>query len=699
MSPGGGFVETIPAVGVLTSSSLGGLVRNLRQQVGMSQRLLAEQSGLSMRTLREIEQDRVLRPRAVSLQRLAEVLNEPQLCARARARGSRLACSPDETSEFSIRLLGPFAALRGSVELDIGTPQQRHLLALLTLRANHAVHRTEIVDVLWGEEPPYSFQQLVHTHVSRLRGFLDRHRSAELGTPSIIRRPEGYQLCIDRDQLDLLRFQELAGKAELARRNGDVPSEQRVLSQLVQMHTGELLEGFGERLRAHPAVADYYRLHLAATLRLADLAIDAGQYDEAIPRLQQVQRAHPLHEGLHSRLMVALAGSGQQVAALALYTELETMLRKEFGIEPSAELRAAHLTVLGQGALPIAVGTATRPAHRQGTASPSLLPYEPEDFVGRSEHHPVLRQLTKSRSPAALGLASVVSLYGPAAAGKSVLAIRTAYASRPHFPGGQLYVDLRGHTPEPVPAQAALSEFLQALGVAEKDLPSSLSGRVALYRSLLSDRRALVVLDNVADEEHARPLMPGGFNSSVLLTSREPLVALEDARHFRIPSFTTEQARELLARITGRHRTSEEPAAADEIVELCEALPLAIRIVGLRLAMRPHWTLAHMAQRLRDEDHRLDALAQGALAVRPRLEAGLGALAPADRRALHDLAGAVENGFSTDLAAAELKCSVQQADSLLERLTDQQLIEPADAADDTYRFSPLIRLYAREPQP
>ncbi|MEV4192614.1 BTAD domain-containing putative transcriptional regulator [Streptomyces toxytricini] len=692
-------MKTELAVGGRTTSSLGKLVRNLRQQVGMSQRTLAEQSGLSMRTLREIEQDRVPRPRAMSLQRLAEVLNEPQICTAARTGGPRPADPHEETADFGIRLLGPFTALRGTVELDIGTPQQRHLLALLALNANQAVHRSEIIDVLWGEEPPYSFRQLVHTHVSRLRSFLDRHRSEELGAPSIIRRSEGYQLCIDQDQVDLLQFQELAASAGAARQLGDIPSEHRALSRVVQTYTGELLEGFGERLRAHPAVADYYRVHLAATLRLADLAIGAGQYDEAVPWLRQVQRAHPLHEGLNSRLMVALAGSGQQVAALAVYTELESTLRKEFGIEPSAELRAAHLSVLGQGAPSWPEDPPTRPAHRRRPLSPCLLPRDVEDFVGRSEHHPVLRTLTTSRSASSIGSASVVSLYGPAAAGKSVLAVRTAHASRPHFPDGQLYADLRGHTAEPLPAQVALSQLLQALGVAEQDLPRSLAGCTTLYRSLLVDRRTLVVLDNVADEEQARPLLPGGFNTSVLMTSRAPLAALEDARHFRVPNFTTEQARELLARIVGQHRTAEEGDVADEIVELCDALPLAIRIVGLRLAMRPYWTLAHMAQRLRDEDHRLDALAQGALAVRPRLEAGLAALAPADRRALHELACAVEGGFCADTAAAALGCSPLQADNLLERLVDQQVIQPADVGDETYAFSPLVRLQAREPQP
>ncbi|MFF4449487.1 BTAD domain-containing putative transcriptional regulator [Streptomyces sp. NPDC001502] len=692
-------MKTEPAVSGLTTSSLGNLVRHLRQRVGMSQRMLAEQSGLSMRTLREIEQDRVPRPRAVSLQRLAEALNEPQLCTAAHTGGPLLAETYDETAEFGIRLLGPFAALRGTVELDIGTPQQRHLLALLALNSNQVVHRNEIVDVLWGEEPPYSFQQLVHTHVSRLRGFLDRHRSEELGAPSIIRRSEGYQLCIDQEQIDLLQFQELSAAAGAARQLGDIPSEHRALARVVQMYTGELLEGFGERLRAHPAVADYYGIHLAATLRLADLAIGAGQYDEAVPWLRQVQRAHPLHEGLHSRLMVALAGSGQQVAALAVYTELESTLRTEFGIEPSAELRAAHLSILGQGAPSWPVGPPTRPAQRQGPVSPCLLPRDAEDFVGRSEHHPVLRTLTTSRCASAIGSASVVSLYGPAAAGKSVLAVRTAHASRPHFPDGQLYADLRGNTPEPLPAQAALSQLLQALGVAEQDVPRSLAGCVTLYRSLLVDRRTLVVLDNVADEEQARPLLPGGFNTSVLLTSREPLAALEDARHFRIPSFTTEQARELLARIVGQHRTAEEAEAAAEIVALCDALPLAIRIVGLRLAMRPHWKLAHMAQRLRDEDHRLDTLAQGALAVRPRLEGSLASLAPAERGALHELACAVEGAFSADTAALLLGCSPQQADNLLERLVDQQLIQPTDGHEETYVFSPLVRLHAREPQP
>ena len=321
---------------------LGDLIRSTRHRQRLSQRSLAMMSGLSLRALREIEQGRVRVPRQDSVERLAQALREPRLLAHGPGQDG---ASYAEDEPLEVRVLGRFGAVRGDATLNTGTPKQQSLLALMALRANHAVPHDEIVDVLWGEDLPNSFNQLIHTYISRLRALLAPHRT-ESDSPTIVRGHAGYELQIEVAQLDLLRFQELVGDADYARAADDVELEEELLTEAMALWRGRVLDGSSDRLLGHRLAVEYEHQRLDAALRLADLTVAVRGFEQAIRQLRPLVHTHPLHEGLHTRLMTALAGAGQRVAALALFRDLDRRLRTEFGIEPGADLRAAHLSVL-----------------------------------------------------------------------------------------------------------------------------------------------------------------------------------------------------------------------------------------------------------------------------------------------------------------------------------------------------------------
>ena len=197
--------------------------------------------------------------------------------------------------------------------------------------------------------------------------------------------------------------------------------------------------------------------------------------------------------------------------------------------------------------------------------------------------------------------------------GKTALAIRFAHQVADRFPDGQLYVNLRGFGPAgpPVSPAEAIRGFLGALGVEPMRIPSDLPGQAALYRSLLAGRRVLIVLDNARDGSQVRPLLPGSHGCLVIVTSRSQLismVAVEGAHPVPLDLFTISESRELLARHLGAGRIAAEPAAAEEIAQLCARLPLALSVAAARAASRPRLPLAATAAELRSARSRLDAL-------------------------------------------------------------------------------------------
>jgi tetratricopeptide (TPR) repeat protein/transcriptional regulator with XRE-family HTH domain len=342
-----------------------------------------------------------------------------------------------------------------------------------------------------------------------------------------------------------------------------------------------------------------------------------------------------------------------------------------------------------------------------GPVLPHQLPPEIADFVGRTRVVTELRGWLDRRPGGAAGKATeaavaVYAISGKAGVGKSALAVHVAHRSAADFPDGQLYANLRGAGVEGVPPLdpgEVLGRFLRAFGVDGSAVPSSVEERAALYRSRLSGRRVLVVLDDARSEAQVRPLLPGNPGCAVLLTSRTRLAGLEGARLLHIDVLDTAPALELLGRIVGEERVAAEPDAAAAIVAVCGRLPLAVRIAGARLASRPHWPVGRMAALLADERNRLHALAYGDLDVRASLSLSYGDLGAEQRRLFRRLGllSAVE--VTAWVAGRLLGCPVAHAEALLEDLADAQLVDVA-SQDVTgkmrYRLHDLMRAYSCE---
>ncbi|HEU4425509.1 MAG TPA: BTAD domain-containing putative transcriptional regulator [Pilimelia sp.] len=668
-------------------ASVGALVRSHRRRFGLSQQELGRRSGISVRALRDIEQDRVRRPHLGSVHSLASALglteaDRDQLLAAAGAGAARA------QTPLWVGVLGPLSVARGGRVLDIRTAAQRGLLGLLAVRANEPVPRDEIVRVLWGARPPKTWATQVHMAVGQLRKIVEPQRIQLDRTAYVLR--------LGTDQLDLSRFASLTSRARSLHDGGMARAALDLLDEAMRYWRGPVLSDAGSRLRDHPAVIAANQQRLAAALLLADIAIDLCRHEQALAALRSLVQDEPYHEGLQARLMLALAGHGERAAALRLFADVRRRLVEELGVEPARELQAVHLRVLRDEVQRNDVQRNDVPPHR-----PALLPPDVPDFTGREAQANLIRGVLTGdpaggAPPTAL---AVLAIAGMAGVGKTALAVHAAHRAAGSYPDGQLYVNLRGAEAKPLDPADVLARFLRALGVDSRAIPDDPAERAALYRSRLAGRRVLVVLDNAASEAQVRPLLPGAASCAVVVTSRTCMTGVEGVRLIELDVFSPGEGLRLLARVADHERVAAQRDDAVEIVRLCGFLPLAVRVAGARLAARPTWRLAHLAGLLSSERQRLDQLATGDLAVRASLALSYQGLDGRSRR-LYRLLGLFDTpDFPCWLAAAVLESPVDQARTHLEALVDAQLLTIGGtdvAGQHRYRFHDLVRLYARE---
>jgi transcriptional regulator with XRE-family HTH domain len=326
------------------------------------------------------------------------------------------------------------------------------------------------------------------------------------------------------------------------------------------------------------------------------------------------------------------------------------------------------------------------------------LPRLVDDFTGRATELAWVSGLAYAESSQGAGVVGLITSSG--GMGKTTLAVRAAHALRPSFPGGVFFLDLLGMaqrlgiSQEPMAACHALRLLLRALGVADEQVPGGIEERASLYRSVLRDRRALIVLDNAGSEEQVRPLLPGESASRVLITSRPLLAGLDGVRRLALEPLALPEARELLAAIVGERAASAQEPALTRLAELCDGLPLALRIIGNRLVSRPGWDAAELAARLADEEHRLDQLTAGDLKVASAFAISYGQLAESARRMFRRLAVVPGQDFDATLAAVAGGMQPADAWDALDGLVGLGLLQ--DAASGRYRFHDLVRLFARQ---
>ncbi|WP_320780176.1 AfsR/SARP family transcriptional regulator [Streptomyces sp. CRN 30] len=581
-------------------------------------------------------------------------------------------------------VLGPVRAWRGDEPLPTGSPQQRALLAALLLREGRTATAAELIDALWGEEPPSQALAALRTYASRLRKVL--------GPQVLVSESGGYAVRGLADgALDLTAAQDLAAEAEKGRAAGDLCHARDVLRRALARWDGEALAAVpGPYAQAQRVRLEEWRLQLLETCLEMDL--EQGCHAEAVSELTALTAAHPLRERPRELLMLALYRSGRQAEALAVYADTRRLLAEELGVDPRPGLQELQRRVLrADPALAEPSGPAAQPA--SVPVRPAQLPATVPDFTGRSAFVRQLSDVLVSASGNDGRVMAVSAVAGIGGVGKTTLAVHVAHGARSAFPDGQLYVDLQGAGARPADPETVLGSFLRALGTADSAIPDSLAERAALYRSVLDGRRVLVLLDNARDAAQVRPLLPGTEGCAALVTSRSRMVGLAGAHLVDLDVMSPDEALTLFTRIVGEERVAAEREAALDVVAACGFLPLAIRVAASRLAARRTWTVSVLAAKLADERRRLDELQAGDLAVAATFELGYGQLEPAQARAFRLLGLADGPDISLAAAAAMLDLPADETEDLLESVVDTSLLE--SAAPGRYRFHDLVRLYAR----
>ncbi|MFC9278146.1 BTAD domain-containing putative transcriptional regulator [Streptomyces collinus] len=606
----------------------------------------------------------------------------PRVPEQRRAGAAAGAIAEPDVLRFGV--LGPVRAWRGAQPLNTGSPQQRALLAALLLRDGRTATAAELIDALWGTEPPSQALAALRTYASRLRKVLD---------PGVlVSESGGYAVrSLGEGALDLAVAQDLAAQAEKARGAGDLGEAREVLSRALALWDGEPLAGVpGPYADTQRVRLEEWRLQLLET-RL-DMDLDQGCHAETVSELTALTAAHPLRERLRELLMLALYRSGRQAEALAVYADTRRLLAEELGVDPRPGLRELQQRILQADP---ALAEPSTPAAEPAVVPvrPAQLPASVPDFTGRSAFVSELSEVLASASEAEGRVMAVSALAGIGGVGKTTLAVHVAHRARPAFPDGQLYVDLQGAGPRPAEPETVLGSFLRALGTADSAIPDSLEERAALYRSVLDGRRVLVLLDNAKDAAQIRPLLPGTEGCAALVTSRVRMLDLAGAHLVDLDVMSPDEALSLFTRIVGEERVAAEREAALDVVAACGFLPLAIRIAASRLAARRTWTVSVLAAKLADERRRLDELQAGDLAVKATFELGYGQLEPAQARAFRLLGLADGPDMSLAAASAVLDLPPEDTEDLLESLVDTSLLE--SAAPGRYRFHDLVRLYAR----
>lgn len=284
-------------------------------------------------------------------------------------------------------------------------------------------------------------------------------------------------------------------------------------------------------------------------------------------------------------------------------------------------------------------------------------------------------------------------LTGGAGVGKSALSIHATHKLKPDFPDAQLYVNLRGTESQPLEPLQVLAGFVRVLAGNDLSMPETITERSNLYRSLLSNQRAIIILDNAHNEAQIRPLLPENVDCAVIITTRQEIVNLEGATTLEIEAMREQDALNLLEYWIGSDRLLAEPASAQNIIDLCSQLPLAICIIGATIKNKPEWRLADIAQRFSDERQRLSSLRVSDLAVRVSIALSYQELDNITAQLFRLLGLITGTTFSGELAITLLESKPEVAQASIKQLVDVQLIEIA--GEGRYRFHDLVRLFAK----
>ncbi|HEY0165696.1 MAG TPA: BTAD domain-containing putative transcriptional regulator [Jatrophihabitans sp.] len=584
---------------------------------------------------------------------------------------------------MELKVLGPLDLVAEGQRIHLGGHRQRVVLAVLALNANRVSSVDQLADAVWGPASPPTARAQIQTCVSSLRRLLGR-----AGHPEAIEtRDPGYLLHVSHDDLDLACFERLLTQASARTREGELEEGLAKLRMALGLWRGEPLADLDSEVIRRYAL-NLTERHRAAQLESARLEIELGSHVQAVAGLREMAATNPFSEEPHRLLMLALHRSGRQAEALEVYRRARTRFVGHLGIEPSKRLADLEHTILnGEDRSAGAPGSPGPRAAPVAQAVPRLLPADVGNFVGRrNELQMIAHHLASSaRNGPAL---PVLSISGPAGVGKSALAIHAAHACAPRFVDGQLYASLRGSTPE-----EARIRLLCSLGVDRSLIPEDRQQSAGLLRSQLARKHILLVLDDVVNEEQVSSLLPSSSTCAVIITSRRRLLTLAGACRVELTVFSDDEALEFLRCAVGAGRVEAERQAAEDIVQYCDNLPLALRIAAARLVAHPQWSLTQLANRLSQEGDPLQELSHGAMDLSAVISDSQQDLDPQSALLFRLLTLVESPTYATWTAAALLGTDIDEAQRSLRELVEARLLQ--SAGDGQFGLATLVRLHAK----
>ncbi|HEX3785899.1 MAG TPA: BTAD domain-containing putative transcriptional regulator [Pseudonocardiaceae bacterium] len=587
---------------------------------------------------------------------------------------------PQDGLRFGV--LGPVQVLVDGRPVPVGSPGVGSLLVLLVRAANQVVSAARIIDGLWGDNPPATARTIVHGYVSRLRRLL-RTADPDGAYAKIVTRPPGYELIVEESRIDLHRARRLLDTSH------GQPAARR--AQLLRA-AAALWRGPAQIVPSNVAV-ELGELRLVVTQERIEAELELGRHASLVGELRALVAEHPFDEGLLGQLIRALYGSGQRADALAVYLQFQRRVSAELGIDPGPVLRELHELLLRDDPALRGGPTGTNPS----IVVPAQLPPATIAFTGRDSEFGWLYRLLLGRDRVATTVAVIT---GAAGVGKSALAVTWGHQVSAEFPDGVLFAAMRGFDPSHSPRAPSevLPRFLLALGVRTEDLPTELDEQATLYRSLLAARQVLVVLDDARDSEHVRPLLPAGSGSLVLVTSRrrlDGLVARSGARLLSLDTLPADAGVRLISQAATDAGVEITLAQAEALAQLCDNLPLALRVIAARLAVYPERAVDDLIVELSDEHTRLAALdlENADTSVSAALDVSYRGLHPAIGSAFRMLGFVPGLAVDAYVVAALCGTDVDSAARRLRALVEANLM--STSGPSRFVMHDLVRLHAK----
>ncbi|CAM3877812.1 hypothetical protein KIPE111705_29355 [Kibdelosporangium persicum] len=559
-----------------------------------------------------------------------------------------------------IQVLGPLRVWRDGALLDLGSAGVRALLGLLALNGGQPTSRADIVEALWHDQPPPSASNVIQTYIRSLRRILEPGRRAYGHSSYLPRIGDGYAL--RAPDIDLIRFKQLLA----ARQDADK------LGAALRLWRGSPLADV-PALAGHKKVLALTEQRRAALARYGDLKITAGAAHEVVTLLEDAAADQPLDEAALARLIRAYQAVGRRSEAFGTYHAACRRLADELGVDPGPELANAYAALVKPSA---------------GQPAPAQLPADVGGFTGRTAELRGLENALTSHGPS--GLVCVVS--GSAGVGKTALTVRFGHQVRDRFPGGQLYIDLRGFDSEqPLSAGDALVRLLGALGIA-----GNVPDKARRLSDEITGKRLLLVLDNVNSVDQIAPLLPCPPSCAILVTSRDTLPELPAQHRVELQVLSRQDAVSLMNTMIGA-RAQSEPEAAQALAEQCARLPLALRVAAELVVARAATPLSTLVAELADRGRRLMLLDGGGdhrAAVREVFSWSYRHLRPDVARAFRLLGLHPGPDVDTTAAAALFDTEIADASLLLEVLSRAHLVH--STAPGRWGMHDLLHAFAAD---